>query len=70
MGVFFEKRLFGVSRYNLSMVLAMVSAPSPYFNGGGGDLILKFAKILWWQNFFLDFWVINLHGGVKIIWGE
>ena len=23
---------------------------------GGGDLIWKFAKILWWQNFFLHLW--------------
>ena len=24
--------------------------------GGGGDLIWKFAKILWWQNYFLHLW--------------
>ena len=38
----------------------MVSAP--HYNGGGGDLIWKFAKILWGQNFFLHLWGINLYG--------
>ena len=39
----------------------MVSAPPPIAMVGG-DLIWKFAKILWWQNFFLHLW----HG--KPLW--
>ena len=40
----------------------MVSSPPAITMGGGGgwggvgDLIWKFAKILWWQNFFLHLW--------------
>ena len=30
----------------------------------GGDLIWKFAKVLWGQNFFIDLW------GDKPLWGE
>ena len=44
----------------------MVSAsppPPPHYNAGG-DLIWKFGKILWGQNFFLNLW------GDKCQWGE
>ena len=42
--------------------------------GGGGDLIWKFAKILWWLNFSLHLWQdqsllmgLNINGGVIFI---
>ena len=44
---------------NMKLIwLYMVSAPPPITMGGGegGDLIWKFAKILWWKNFYLDLW--------------
>ena len=59
--------------------LYIVSAPSPppsHITMGGrrGDLIWKFAKILWWQNFFLHLrqdkplWVeLKTNGGVIFI---
>ena len=51
--------------------LYMVSAPLPL---QWGDLIWKFAKILWWQNFFLHLWQdkplwveLKTNGGVIFI---
>ena len=56
----------------------MVSAPPPitmaWREGERGDLIWKFAKILWWQNFFLHLWQdkplwveLKTNGGVIFI---
>ena len=61
----------------------MVSAPAPLQRGqggedkgrgSGGDLIRKFAKILWCQNFFLHLWEdkplwveLKTNGGVMFI---
>ena len=60
--------------------LYMVSAPPPTTmmggegGGGGSYLIWKFAKILWWQNFFLHLWQdkplwveLKTNGGVIFI---
>ena len=51
--------------------LNIVSAPLPL---QWGDLISKFAKILWWQNFFLHLWQdkplwveLKTNGGVIFI---
>ena len=51
--------------------LNIVSAPLPL---QWGDLISKFAKILWWQNFFLHLWQdkllwleLKIYGGVLFI---
>ena len=36
-----------------------------------GDLIWKFSKILWGQNFFLHLWGVNRYGGeLKLHGGE
>ena len=52
----------------------MVSNPPPITMGGGGDLIWKLAKILWWKNFFLHLWQgkplwveLKTNGGVIFI---
>ena len=45
--------------------LYIVSAPPPITMGAEeGDLIWKFAKILWWQNFVLHLWQD------KLLWVE
>ena len=45
-----------------------------WWRGRGADLIWKFAKILWWQNFFLHLWQdkplwveLKTNGGVIFI---
>ena len=61
------------SLLNMKIIwLYMVSAPPPITIGGrGDDLIWKFAKILWWQNFFLTFVAGQTSmGGVKSKWGS
>ena len=60
------------SLLNMKVIwLYMVSAPLPL---QWGDLIWKFAKILWWQNFFLHLWQdkppwveLKIYGGVILI---
>ena len=60
------------SLLNMKVIwLYMVSAPLPL---QWGDLIWKFAKILWWQNFFLHLWQdkplwveLKTNGGVIFI---
>ena len=62
------------SLLNMKVIwLYMVSAPPPIVMVGG-DLIWKFAKILWWQNFFLHLWQdkplwveLKTNGGVIFI---
>ena len=67
------------SLLNMKVIwLYMVSAPPPitmaWREGERGDLIWKFAKILWWQNFFLHLWQdkplwveLKTNGGVIFI---
>ena len=46
-------------KYESSLIVHGFCSPSDYnggIGGGGGDLIWKFVKILWWQNFFLHLW--------------
>ena len=53
------------SLLNMKVIwLCMVSSPSHYNGGTGGDLIWKFAKLLCWQNVFLELWQD------KLLWVE
>ena len=64
-----------LTKYEINLIVHDFCSLSHYNGGGGGgDLVRKFAKTLWWQNFFLHLrqdkplWVeLKTNGGVIII---
>ena len=50
-----------LTKYKSNLIVHGFCSPSHYNGGGGmgGDLIWKFANILWWKNFFSHLWQDN-----------
>ena len=63
-----------LTKYESNLIAHDFCSPSHYNGGRGGDLIWKFANILWWQILFLHLWQdkplwveLKTNGGVIFI---